>query len=137
MVLCAHSGWEGERSRGSTALEDWPDSILYMTKNAAKERHLTADGRDVDLSKTRLDYDPESRRYTLRDDTVFTIDHLENDVATIEAMPQPPRSANAAWEAWPRKADGKRGVGQERVRKASDEWSARQPTGPHGGVTSG
>jgi hypothetical protein len=66
LVMTVHAGWDGERTRGSTALEDWPDSIVTMTRDAeAGERFLRAEGRDVDLDEDRLDYDPETRRLRL------------------------------------------------------------------------
>jgi hypothetical protein len=36
VVLSAHAGWNGERTRGASALEDWADSIITMTKTTAK-----------------------------------------------------------------------------------------------------
>ena len=65
VVLVAHTGWDGERTRGSTALEDWPDSIVRLTKDADGQRFLSAEGRDVDVPEDRLDYDPDTRRLTM------------------------------------------------------------------------
>ena len=67
LFLTAHTGWEGERTRGSSALEDWPDSILTMTADGDDVRYLKALGRDVDLAETRLAYDPDSHRLSLTD----------------------------------------------------------------------
>lgn len=64
VVLTAHAGWDGERTRGSSALEDWPDAIVTMTKDAGV-RYLRAEGRDVDIDEDRLDYDPVTRRLSL------------------------------------------------------------------------
>lgn len=53
VVLTAHAGWEGERARNSSALEDAPDSILYLTTGARSGdpggRYLRAVGRGVDV----------------------------------------------------------------------------------------
>jgi len=66
VILTAHAGWDQERTRGSTALEDWPDSIVTMTRDPdTDERFVRAMGRDVDLHEDRLDYDPQTRRLTL------------------------------------------------------------------------
>lgn len=66
LVLTAHAGWDGERSRGSSALEDWADSIVTLTRDPnTGERFIRATGRDVDLDEDRLDYDPETRTLTL------------------------------------------------------------------------
>lgn len=66
LVLTTHAGWDGERSRGSSALEDWADVIVTMTRSRdTGERFLRATGRDVALDEDRLDYDPDSRTLTL------------------------------------------------------------------------
>lgn len=65
LVVTAHAGWEGERTRGSSALEDWPDSVITMTRDDEDRRFLKAEGRDVDLDEDRLDYDPATRRLSL------------------------------------------------------------------------
>lgn len=69
LVLTAHAGWNGERTRGSTALEDWPDSIITLTKDESEqgqgERYIRALGRDVDLDEDRLLFDSDTRRLSL------------------------------------------------------------------------
>lgn len=67
LVLTAHAGWNGERARGASALEDWADSIVTMTRDPQDEtvRFLKAEGRDVSVDEDRLDYDPLTRRLTL------------------------------------------------------------------------
>jgi hypothetical protein len=69
VVLSAHAGWNGERTRGSSALEDWADSIITMTRDDSKdgtgERYLRAIGRDVDLKEDQLTYDANTRTLTL------------------------------------------------------------------------
>ena len=66
-MLTAHAGWNGERTRGSSALEDWADVILTMTRDADDEslRFLRAEGRDVELAEDRLDFDPSTRTLSL------------------------------------------------------------------------
>jgi RecA-family ATPase len=69
LFLTTHAGWNMERTRGSTALEDWADSIITMTRaddeDSAGERYLRAIGRDVDLEDHRLSFDATTRRLTL------------------------------------------------------------------------
>lgn len=66
VILTAHAGWNGERSRGSTALEDWADAVWTMTRDEEDDaRYLRAIGRDVDLDEDRLAYDATTRRLTL------------------------------------------------------------------------
>lgn len=64
LVLTAHAGWNGERSRGSSALEDWADSIITIT-NDKNQRFISAFGRDVDLEEDRVEYDDRTRRLRL------------------------------------------------------------------------
>lgn len=67
LLLTAHAGWNGERSRGSSALEDWADVIITMTRDQADEtkRFIRAMGRDVELEEDELHYDPKARYLTL------------------------------------------------------------------------
>ncbi|MFC5998279.1 AAA family ATPase [Quadrisphaera sp. GCM10027208] len=67
LVLTAHAGWNGERTRGSSALEDWADSIITLTRDAEDEtqRYLRAEGRDVDVDEDRLHFDPVRRWLSL------------------------------------------------------------------------
>lgn len=70
LALSVHAGWVGDRSRGSSALEDWGDSIITLTRKKAGEseeseeeghRYLRAEGRDVDVDEDRLEFDPATR----------------------------------------------------------------------------
>ena len=65
LILTAHAGWAAERSRGSSALEDWPDSIITMVANDDGVRFLWAMGRDVGLAEDELHFDPRTRRLSL------------------------------------------------------------------------
>jgi len=66
VILTAHAGWEGERTRGASALEDWADSIVTLVRDKDDEqvRYLRAEGRDVLVEEDRLNFDADSR--TLR-----------------------------------------------------------------------
>jgi AAA domain len=67
VILSAHAGWNGERTRGSSALEDWADVILTMTRDPDDDslRFLKAEGRDVDLAEDQLAFDPDTRTLSL------------------------------------------------------------------------
>jgi predicted hotdog family 3-hydroxylacyl-ACP dehydratase len=69
LILTAHAGWVGERVRGSSALEDWADSIVHMRHEKDDDphspRYLRAIGRDVEVDEDRLDYDYMTRALTL------------------------------------------------------------------------
>ncbi len=67
IVLVVHAGWDAERSRGGSPLEDWPDAKwnLVKSKDDPKIRYFRASGRDVEVDEDQLHYDPETRRLTL------------------------------------------------------------------------
>lgn len=68
LMLTTHAGWAGERARGSSAQEDWADSIIYMTRSQDKDdphRFMSAITRVGELDEDRLDYDPMTRQLTL------------------------------------------------------------------------
>ena len=68
LILTAHAGWDGERTRGASALEDWADSIITMTRGAGNDsesRYIRAIGRDVELEEDRLQFDPRTRILSL------------------------------------------------------------------------
>lgn len=64
VVLTAHMGWSGERVRGASALEDWADSIAYLTTEKGA-RYFSALGRDVFVDEDRLHFDAETRLLSL------------------------------------------------------------------------
>ncbi|TXK18446.1 bifunctional DNA primase/polymerase [Homoserinibacter sp. GY 40078] len=68
LLLTVHTGWNGERSRGSSGLEDWPDSIIRLTTREDDEtgpRFLSAMGRDVEVAEDQLELDPATSRLRL------------------------------------------------------------------------
>lgn len=67
LILATHAGWAGERSRGASALEDWPDSIITMTRgeNDESARYIRAMGRDVEIEEDLLAFDPETRHLSM------------------------------------------------------------------------
>ncbi|NLH69583.1 MAG: AAA family ATPase [Brooklawnia sp.] len=67
LFVSNHAGWVGERSRGSTALEDAPDTLWRLVRGPEEgsPRYFSALGRDVDIAEDMLEFDEESRRLTL------------------------------------------------------------------------
>ena len=67
VILAAHAGWDGERTRGASALEDWADVVVTLVRGRddGQERYLRAEGRDVLIEEDRLDYDAATRTLTL------------------------------------------------------------------------
>jgi hypothetical protein len=72
LILTVHAGWaNGGRARGSSAIEDWADSIAYLTfKDTSKDKEkgpqfLQAIGRDVSVDEDQLVYDPKTRLLTM------------------------------------------------------------------------
>lgn len=67
LILTAHAGWNGERSRGSSALEDWADSVITLTRDPDDEakRFFKAFGRDVEIEEDALNYDHVTRSLSL------------------------------------------------------------------------
>ena len=69
LIIVHHMGHTGERSRGSSRLWDWPDVEWRLVRkdpdDPASPRYFSAYGRDVDVSESALDYDPDTRHLTL------------------------------------------------------------------------
>jgi hypothetical protein len=62
-----HMGHTGERSRGDSRLQDWPDAIWRIVRETDKPdspRYFSAYGRDVDVPEGRLTFDPARRALT-------------------------------------------------------------------------
>ena len=66
LLLATHAGWDGERTRGASALEDWGDTIITLTRDTDDEsrRFMKAMGRDVDVDEDELVMDPLTRVLT-------------------------------------------------------------------------
>jgi hypothetical protein len=130
-LIVHHTGHAGQRSRGASRLLDEPDAIWTLSKDDDKEhgdnpfgappatRYLAAYGRDVDLPRHALKYDPDTRRLIITDlsPKQSAAKEAEHDVIALMSD-QRSRSANAIcktlggtrqtyWDAIERlKADG-------------------------------
>ncbi|MDH6283204.1 AAA family ATPase [Prescottella agglutinans] len=65
VILPVHAGWNQERTRGASALEDWADSIINLTRDDNDRRYVRATGRDVHFDEDQLLYDPETHRLSV------------------------------------------------------------------------
>lgn len=68
-IIVHHMGHEGERSRGSSRLRDWPDVEWRLMRDdkddPASPRAFSAFGRDVDVSESMLSFDADTRHLAL------------------------------------------------------------------------
>lgn len=53
---------DAEHGRGASVLDDWADSLWFVTKESDGTRIFRAEGRDVDLPAGALSFDPTTRR---------------------------------------------------------------------------
>ncbi|MGW9426247.1 ATP-binding protein, partial [Streptomyces koyangensis] len=65
LILAVHAGWDGERTRGSSALEDWGDAFANLTVDDKDQRFFRAKGRDVEIDEDMLAYDAATRTLSL------------------------------------------------------------------------
>lgn len=70
-MLVHHMGHQGERSRGDSRLQDWPDATWRLIRDdpddPASARFFSAYGRDVDVKEGRLAFDETTRHLTYVD----------------------------------------------------------------------
>lgn len=136
LVVTAHTGWAGERTRGSSALEDWPDAIITITRDEAGARYLRAEGRDVDEDEDRLHFDSTTGRLTL----TGAGDRTRAAASIIEARLVELLEAEADLSGRQIEARlSEQGAGRNQVREAvrrgiAGGWIATQP-GPNRSTT--
>jgi AAA domain len=71
-VVVHHMGHSGERARGDSRLQDWPDATWRLVREKDEPdspRYFTAYGRDVDIPEGYLEFDSDTRRLTYTDGT--------------------------------------------------------------------
>jgi hypothetical protein len=69
-MIVHHMGHSGERSRGDSRLQDWPEvtwKLVRESEDPSSQRFFSAYGRDVDIPEARLEYEAEGRRLTIAD----------------------------------------------------------------------
>ena len=65
LVILVHAGWNQSRSRGASALEDHPDTIMKVEVAKDGTRWFSAIGRDVEVAEGPLTFDKEKMSLTL------------------------------------------------------------------------
>ncbi|MFM9261265.1 MULTISPECIES: ATP-binding protein [Rhodococcus] len=91
LVLAVHAGWDGERARGSSALEDWGDAMAYLTVDDRDQRYFRSKGRlDTEVDEDMLTFDAATRTLALAGTggrkaqrTVIKVHELEEPITTI------------------------------------------------------
>lgn len=70
-TIVHHMGHTGERSRGDSRIQDWPDAIWKLVRSDSKDdlspRLFSATGRDVEVAEGTLEYNAATRHLTYRD----------------------------------------------------------------------
>jgi hypothetical protein len=65
LLIAAHTGRNAEqgnsRARGASRFDDWVDARWMLTKDKDENRWFSADGRDVTINESKLDYDETTR----------------------------------------------------------------------------
>ncbi len=109
MILTAHAGWVGERTRGSSALEDWPDSIVTMTVDKWKATGCTGRGtwqrsagtstsRRTNSATTEDTPDSQPRRHRVTEDRPASAQHRGAEGAVLAAVGNEPGENGTAIE---------------------------------------
>lgn len=90
LVLVTHTGRttpdSPARARGATRVNDWADVNLTMVKDSKEVRSFTAEGRDVLVGKTRLSYDPATRRMAVLGEEELLMEAASGLVAEVVAV---------------------------------------------------
>lgn len=130
-LLVHHMGHSGERSRGDSRLQDWPDSIWTIVReneNPASDRFFRAYGRDVDLPEGRLIFNTENRHLTFnpgsRGDTKVEAAAL----AVIDLLAYTARTSGEALSGNAIESQLKGEHGQKNVRQALERLFERGVT---------
>jgi hypothetical protein len=69
-AIVHHMGHTGERARGDSRLQDWPDvtwKLVRESDDPASPRYFSAYGRDIDVPESLLTYDHATRRLTIHE----------------------------------------------------------------------
>lgn len=109
LIIVHHAGHKGNRSRGASKFEDWPDALWRLSRGSTPEleaaddgnllgqladreqRYFRAEGRDVDVPRAQLLFDPATGALSLfgREERREEKDTAGRDhvVATVRARP--------------------------------------------------
>lgn len=104
VILSVHAGLDGSRSRGSSALMDWPDTIVTLTKDTNGSRFFEARGRDVEIERERFEYNAVTRQCLLANDKQHRADATEAKI--IDYLRVNADVTSTAMDEWARNTDG-------------------------------
>jgi len=144
LFVSHHTGHEGTRARGDSALKDWPDAKWALTKPRGEygPRAFEAFGRDVALKPHLLQFEPQTRRLVLDPEEVAVSRDPDpkrggdpsRDADLLETWDPPPTSVNNVRTRSPlewnpvRKREAHWGTG--RAKAAFEVFEHRRKTSP-------
>jgi hypothetical protein len=93
-MLVHHMGHSGERSRGDSRLQDWPEMTWKLIRqdhdDPASPRYFTAFGRDVDVPESAIVFDPDTRHLSITEGTRKTAKTNQKIPGVLEFLEQSP-----------------------------------------------
>ncbi len=95
LVMAAHFGRAeheqgAEHVRGATVLDDWADVRWLLTKDKEEYRYFRADGRDVEVDETRLEFDESTGRLTAVGGSRSTAKFMNVVTSVVDAVAATP-----------------------------------------------
>jgi AAA domain len=133
-LVVQHMGHAGERARGDSRLQDWPDAIWNIvreTDNPDSPRFFSAYGRDVNVAEGRLSFDKASRRltYTAGSRRDAETEAALVDVVTLLANTREPMSGRGIEDGLSG-TDHKRAAIRKAIKKSAADELVTETTGP-------
>ena len=93
-MLVHHMGHSGERSRGDSRLQDWPEMTWKLVRqdhdDPASPRYFTAFGRDVNVPESAIVFDPDTRHLSITEGTRKTAKTNQKIPGVLEFLEQSP-----------------------------------------------
>lgn len=87
-LVVHHAGHGEDRARGDSRILDWPDTNMVLSRSKDDDegdgpRFFKANGRDVDIPKVELQFNPVTRHLTVTDKAEKHSMHLEKVVRLV------------------------------------------------------
>lgn len=93
-MLVHHMGHNGERSRGDSRLQDWPEMTWKLIRQSQDDpsspRYFTAFGRDVDVPESAIVFDPATRHLSITEGTRKTAKTNQKIPGVLEFLERSP-----------------------------------------------